>query len=258
MSRKKIIYLDDVSFSLLSMQDRLKHRHDVYPAKTSEDLFLLLEKIDPDLILLDISMPGENGFEVLSRLKSYPHYADIPVVFFTSNNDRNSLLKGMKLGSADYLTKPITNEKLLKTIELHLDPEHRKSLKPVILAVDDNPSILKTINSFLHDRYTVRTLAAPEKLQGLLEVFTPDLFLLDYNMPVLNGFDLAILIRSLPNHENTPIIFITTEGSVDYVLVAVHLGASDFIVKPIDEAILREKVAMHLDDYIIRRRLRSV
>jgi len=258
MNRKNIIYVDDVSFSLLSIQERLKPYHDVYPAKSSADLFALFEQIRPDLILLDINMPEDNGYDVLAKLKSNLLFNDIPVVFLTSSNDKKSVLEGLKLGAADYLTKPLADEKLLECINLHLDPEYREANKPVILAVDDNPSVLKSINSFLHNRYAVRTLAAPEKLQGLLEVITPDLFLFDCNMPVLNGFDLALLIRNLPGHTDTPVIFITAEGTADHISVAMHLGACDFIAKPIDESILRDKVSKHLSNYILPRRLRSL
>jgi putative two-component system response regulator len=256
LKRIKIIYVDDVSHALLSVQSRLKASCDVYPAKTTEILYEILEKVIPDLILLDINMPETDGYDVLRQLKGDFRYSDIPVVFLTAKNDKNSILEGIKLGAADYLTKPISDEKLLECIELQVNPEKREANKPIVLAVDDNPIMLKSISYILRDLYTVRTLATPEKLHSLLEHITPDLFLLDYNMPVLNGFDLAIMIRALPEHEKTPIIFISTEGTIDYVSVAVHLGASDFLVKPVDEVLLREKVTAHLEDYIIRRRLR--
>jgi PleD family two-component response regulator len=203
-------------------------------------------------------MPETDGYEVLRQLKADANYTFIPVVFLTSKSDRNSLLAGIKLGAADYLTKPISDAKLLECIEQQVDIAKQEANKPIILAVDDNPSILKTLSYILRDMYTIRTLATPEKLQSILARIVPDLFLLDYNMPILNGFDLAIMIRALPEHEKTPIIFITTEGSMDTVSVAVNVGASDFIVKPVDEKLLCEKVTAHLEDYIIRRRLRSV
>jgi two-component system chemotaxis response regulator CheY len=93
-------------------------------------------------------------------------------------------------------------------------------------------------------------------MNEVLEMVVPDLFLLDCNMPVLSGFDLVPIIRSNPDHDETPIIFLTSDGSVDSLSVAVHLGASDFLVKPVDEERLHEKVAQHLSAYLIRRKLR--
>jgi two-component system chemotaxis response regulator CheY len=65
-------------------------------------------------------------------------------------------------------------------------------------------------------------------------------------MPKLNGFELMSIIRRLPEHENTPVIFITGDGTVNRLLGAVNTGASDFIVKPFDVDVLRDKVAKHL------------
>ncbi len=129
---------------------------------------------------------------------------------------------------------------------------------PIILAVDDNPSILKTLNELLHRQYKVYTLPKPEMLEVLLNNVVPDLFLLDCKMPVLSGFDLVPKIRAFPGHEKTPIVFLTSEGTIDTVNAAVHFGASDFIVKPVDETVLREKLALHTSDYMMRRHLRTL
>ena len=257
MTRKKIVYVDDLTLHLMTLQARLKQDYDVYPAQSAIALFETLSRMTPDLILLDIQMPEMNGFEILKKLKDDVNYKNIPVIILSSKNDQKSLTEGMKLGAADFITKPYSNEKILDSIAMQLDPVKREANKPLILAVDDNPVILKSINSMLNDLYAVRTLAAPDKLQELLKVMTPDLFLLDYNMPVMNGIDTIQMIRTLPVHADTPVIFITMEGSVDLISVAIHLGSCDFIVKPVNEAILRDKVASHLSDFIIRRRMRS-
>ena len=116
-------------------------------------------------------------------------------------------------------------------------------IKPCVLAVDDAPDILKSVFFELRDIYTVFTLPKPEMLEGFLKKTTPDLFLLDYNMPVMSGFDLIPVIRSFKKHANTPIIFLTSEGTIDNLSAAVALGASDFIVKPFEPDVLREKIA---------------
>jgi DNA-binding response OmpR family regulator len=164
----------------------------------------------------------------------------------------------MNLGAVDYIKKPFIDSDLIDCIEYQLDPYKHEKYKPVVLAVDDNPSILKAVNYLLNDQYKVYTLAEPEKLKTLLGIITPDLFLLDCKMPVLNGFDLVPIIRSFYDHEETPIVYLTSEGTIDNISVAIHLGACDFIVKPIDETVLREKIALHLKDFIIRRRIRSL
>jgi len=253
----KIIMVDDVSFTLISVKERLKQKYDLYPAQSVEMLFEVLDNVFPDLILLDINMPEVDGYEAIKRLKDDPSYKDIPVVFLTARNDKHSVKKGMKLGAADFVIKPFTDAELIECIDYHLSPEKQESIKPVVLAVDDNQSILQSVNSMLDDLCQVYTLPEPEKLQTLLQHITPDLFILDCNMPVLNGFDLVPLIRERPEHEETPIMFLTSDGTPDNVYVATHLGASGFVVKPINKDILRERVSNCLADFMIRRRVRT-
>lgn len=256
--RKKIIYVDDINFSLLTVRARLRQHYEIYPAQSAEKLFEILENIRPDLILLDINMPEPNGFEIIKTLKSTMRFSHIPVIFLTGGNDKKTAVKAMGLGAADYVTKPFSDAELISRIENQLDPAKSEEFMPVILAVDDNPSILKTLNEILHREYKVYTLPKPEALEMLLEKIEPDLFLLDCKMPVLSGFDLVLKIRAMPVHRETPIVFLTSDGTIDTVTAALNFGASDFIVKPIDGFVLMEKLAKHIADYMIRRYIRTL
>ena len=108
--------------------------------------------------------------------------------------------------------------------------------------------MLRSIQYALRNRFDVEMLSKPEMLEEFLQKLkkTPELFILDFNMPIINGYDLFLKIREIPEHELTPIIFLTSEGTIDNVTVAINLGASDFIVKPFSPATLREKVSKHL------------
>ena len=256
--KRKIILVDDVMFHLLSLKERLKDRYNVFPAQSSEDLFNFLRDFRPDLILLDINMPINDGFETIEAIKADPFNADIPVVFLTSQKDRESLLKAMSLGAADYLVKPISDTELIECLEYQLNPESAAAIKPVVLTVDDSPTILKSVNALLRDKHTVYSLPDSSKIKDLLAMVTPDLFILDCNMPGLSGFDLVPIIRSYVEYTDTPIIFLTGDGTRDNLILAAQLGASDFLVKPIDEHMLREKVDNQLKDFIIRRRISRI
>jgi len=118
--------------------------------------------------------------------------------------------------------------------------------KPIILAIDDVPEILRMIHLILKDKYKVYTLSEPEKMKELLADIKPDLFLLDYCMPELSGFDLMPIIRSFPEHKETPVIYVTSVKSADFYNIAMKIGASDYIMKPIDAEKLREKVGAHI------------
>jgi sigma-B regulation protein RsbU (phosphoserine phosphatase) len=74
----------------------------------------------PDLILLDIMMPGESGFETCTRLKADPATADIPIIFVTALDDLNSRVNGLQIGGVDYVTKPLHQEELIARVRVHL------------------------------------------------------------------------------------------------------------------------------------------
>ena len=118
--------------------------------------------------------------------------------------------------------------------------------KPLILAVDDSPVILQSVWAILNDEYKVLTLPNPSDIEKVLRKQTPDLFLLDYHMPELSGFELVPIIRSFEKHKNTPIVFLTADGTMDNVTAAHMLGIRDYIVKPFKAEILREKVGKHI------------
>jgi len=105
---KKIIVVDDVNFSLMMTKTALKNYYDVYPVQSVEALFNLLEKITVDLILMDVNMPGIDGFEGIKQLKADERYAEIPVIFLTSKSDKSSIVKGISLGAVDHVPKPFS------------------------------------------------------------------------------------------------------------------------------------------------------
>jgi putative two-component system response regulator len=121
---KKILYVDDLNFHLLSLAERLRGRYELFPAQSLEKMLEILENTVPDLILLDINMPGMNGFEILEKLKADTRYADIPVIFLTAENDEENIIKGKSLGAVDFIFKPFEIEKFVECIEYRLDEKH--------------------------------------------------------------------------------------------------------------------------------------
>jgi len=163
-------------------------------------------------------------------------------------NDFNMLcsrIQSAKLGDSSEVPGPDPDttslRDWLKTLK-----NAKPTYKPLIIAVDDSLVILKSVSSLLGNDYRVHMLAKPTMLAKTLSQIKPDLFLLDYNMPEINGFQLVPVIRSFEEHKDTPIIFLTSEGTVDNLAGAIKLGARDFIVKPVKPQILREKIAKHL------------
>jgi len=104
----------------------MKTFYQVIPVSSAKAMFEALEKITPDLILLDIVMPEMTGYEAISQLKADSRYADIPVIFLTAKGDVDSELEGLDLGAVDYITKPFSAPLLLKRIARELEIVNQK------------------------------------------------------------------------------------------------------------------------------------
>ena len=251
--KKKIIYVDDVNYSLMTVKNRLGDLYDIFPADSVVKMYEFLGYFRPDLILMDVNMPDIDGYEAIKSLKADERYSEIPVIFLTGNSDRESVVKGLSLGAVDYVVKPFTSAKLVESIEFHLNAKEKTeegdeadAAKTSILVDDDVSSMLRAIQYALHDKYKVYVLSKSEDVQDFLKTKKPDLILLDYVMPVINGFELIQMIKGMPEHKDTPIIILTTEGTQNCVNEAMSLGASDFMVKPFKPKELNDKVSKHL------------
>ena len=112
----------DDDLSILKMGKLiLKDKYDVYPISSAVKLFNILEKITPDLILLDIMMPDINGVEILRKLKTDERYSAIPVIFISSINDDESVFGYLKLGAYSCVSKPFSSHELLTRVKNCLD-----------------------------------------------------------------------------------------------------------------------------------------
>jgi PleD family two-component response regulator len=138
---------------------------------------------------------------------------------------------------------PLQSELKLAFRQLRQEDLSRK-LK--ILAIDDMLFILQTISQVLSKEYKVYKLTNPTMLETALQYITPELFLLDCDMPQRSGFDLVPAIRSFEAHKTTPIIFLTSTGTADNISTAIKLGASDYVVMPFQADMLRQKVAANI------------
>jgi len=118
--RSKIILVDDNMANLTLGRNMLRTYYEVYPAPSAAKLFEILDKVIPDLVLLDIEMPEMNGYEAIKKMKADPRFADIPVIFVTAKGDESSELEGLDLGAVDYISKPFSPPLLLKRIANHL------------------------------------------------------------------------------------------------------------------------------------------
>ncbi|MGJ5632724.1 hybrid sensor histidine kinase/response regulator [Nostoc sp. CALU 1950] len=116
-----ILIVDDISTNLDVISEALSNEgYKVAIATSGERALQQIERRPPDLILLDVMMPGIDGFETCQRLKDNPKTCDIPVMFMTALADVDNKVKGLKLGAVDYITKPFQEEEVLARVKTHL------------------------------------------------------------------------------------------------------------------------------------------
>ncbi|MDR1514797.1 MAG: response regulator [Synergistaceae bacterium] len=128
-----ILAVDDDATNLRMLHEILSPVYKVYAAPSGERALKFLEKQHADLILLDVEMPGLNGYEVIKRLKLNPELAAIPVLFLTAQEGRDKEEEALRLGAVDYILKPITAGVVLARVNLHMELEiYRKRLETLV------------------------------------------------------------------------------------------------------------------------------
>lgn len=176
-------------------------------------LSMLAEGCLPDLITLDILLPGMDGWDFLARLKAQPKFSHIPVVIISIVADHN---KGVSLGASKVLQKPISANDLVAALADigFVRPEGSAT----VLVVDDDPKAVEIISTYLENAgYTVlRAYSGAEGMQ-MAQSHRPDLMVLDLLMPEVSGFDVAEKLKTDPQTARIPIL----------VLTAKHLSAED-------------------------------
>ena len=117
-----ILIIEDNQTQQNIMQVFLKNNgFNFISAYNGTDAFKILYSILPDLILLDIMLPGMDGFEICSKLKDNSRTKDIPIIFITALRNENDIIKGLKLGASDYLGKPFNQDELVARVSTHLN-----------------------------------------------------------------------------------------------------------------------------------------
>jgi putative two-component system response regulator len=131
MAERYIIMLVDDDETTLTMGNEiLEDRYTVYPIPSGQKFFDLIERVVPDLILLDVEMPEMDGYAVIKRLKKNVSTMEIPVIFLTARNDPGNELEGLSLGAIDYIAKPFSSPILVQRIENQmLIASQKKELK---------------------------------------------------------------------------------------------------------------------------------
>jgi CheY-like chemotaxis protein len=204
-SGKRILIIDDDLSSQNYIASTLNSwGFEVHSALNGTEGLVLAKRLKPDVITLDVMMPGIDGWSVLTDLKANPDLAHIPVIMTTFINDQNL---GYALGAADYIVKPIDRQQLLKTLQ-------RLNIKAggSILIVEDDPMNRDVLGrQLLKEGYRVEEATNGIQALELLKVIQPKLILLDLMMPQMDGFQVIDRLKETPEWRSIPIVVLTAK-----------------------------------------------
>ena len=258
----RILVVDDVPTNAKLLEARLIAEYfEVNIAYDGHDALQQASMLEPDIILLDVMMPGMDGFEVCRRLKADAKTQHIPVIMVTALDQADDRVKGLEAGADDFLTKPVNDIALLarvkslvrlKTVtdELRMRsatgdemglPENGgwdnniSAIPGNVLLVEDDPVAAQNIISALSPPHHVIIEDHPVEAVMRAVENDVDLVVVSLNLDGYDGLRMCSQLRSLNHTRQMPIITIVEYG--DYVRLArgLDLGVNDYIMRPIDE-----------------------
>jgi putative two-component system response regulator len=188
-------------------------KYDVFTVPSAEKMFQFLEKTVPDLILLDVLMPGISGYEAITILKNDPRTADIPVIFLTSQADNDSELEGLSLGAVDYISKPFVPPLLLKRVDVHMLVEEQKkellhfndNLKELVeqktgTVLDLQRAVLATVANLVECRDDI-TGGHVERTEHFLGILVNAMLEKNVYTDALKTWDIKLFLQSAQLHD---------------------------------------------------------
>ena len=179
----------------------------------------------PDLITLDVMMPGKDGWTVLNQLKSDPRITDIPVIMM-SMVDNQTL--GYALGASEYLVKPVNRQKLVNIVRRTLSKEHGKQ----VLIIEDDDDMANLMVALLEEaRYEVKHANNGQQALAFLEHTKPSMIVLDLVMPVMNGFEFMKILRGKSEYSDIPVVVLSAEELSDSMKAELDAVAAELISK---------------------------
>jgi CheY-like chemotaxis protein/anti-sigma regulatory factor (Ser/Thr protein kinase) len=196
---------DDPAVRDLVSRYLIKEGFRVRTASSGEEGLASARELRPEAITLDLLMPGVDGWSVLTQLKADPDLANIPVVIVTILDDRDM---GYTLGAADYVTKPIDQQRLVSIIRRHCD---KRAPAPILIIEDDADS--RHLISGMLEKVGWSVTAVEDAESGLasLALQEPTLILLDLLLPGMDGFQFIETLHHNPSWRSIPIVVVTAK-----------------------------------------------
>jgi two-component system cell cycle response regulator len=279
----RILVVDDQPLNVKLLEAKLTNEYyDVLTASDGPSAIEIATTERPDLILLDVMMPGMDGFEVCRRLRAEPTTMHIPIVMVTALSDTEDRVIGLSAGADDFLTKPVEDLALLARVrsllrfkvtfdELRLrlkagngdsaadeimpDEEDQKNGR--ILLLEDFDSRARMISEALSETNEVIVVEDDTEALQQAEVGDFDVVIISLTLEEIDGLRVCSQLRSRTATRHVPILALIEEGDLELLAKALDLGVTDYVMTPLDrnELIARVRTQVRRKHYQDRLRL---
>jgi len=258
----RVLVVDDVLHNVKLLEAKLRSEYfDVLTAMNGFEALEIIEKELPDIILLDVMMPGMDGFEVCRKVKANPNVAHIPIIMVTALDQPKDRVMGLEAGADDFLTKPIQDMPLFARVkslvrlkvlmdELRIRTSTGQAFNPEndlgvsadlklenvkTLLIEDYERVARRISGYLEE--TVDQIDLDNVSEGQLtteNLAQYDLFIISLSLRDVDGLRLCSSIRSSENTRHSPILVLIDEGDHERLIQAMEIGVTDYVTRPID------------------------
>ena len=278
----RVLVVDDIISNVKLLEAKLSAEYfEVSSAYNGVECLAKVDDVQPDIVLLDVMMPGMDGFEVCRRIKSNPKTAHVPVVMVTALDQPSDRVAGLEAGADDFLTKPVDDAALfarvrslvrlkMMTDELRMRETTGQSMglvDPAMTLVDANPTGRILVIEDRPDSVAwFATALAPAQEVSSVDTFEEalvrvrggdyDLIIVSLGMRGFDGLRLCSQLRSLPEGRNVPILVVVSDSDRRKLAQALEMGVNDYLTRPVDknELVARVRTQMRKKRYADRLR----
>ncbi len=248
---KTVLLVEDSEPAIIQMKDFMEESgYKILVAQDGAEALAIIETTLPDAMIMDLMVPGVDGFEVLKTIRNVDKTASIPVLILTAKHLTNEDLRFLKRNNVHQLIQKgdVNREDLLKAVESMLTnhiveqekPQRQTRTikgKPVVLVVENNLDNMLTVKAIIEDKYTVIEAIDGNEGIALAKKHNPHLILMDIALPGLDGIEAFKTIRKDARMQHIPIIALTASAmNSDRETILAH-GFDGYLIKPIEEKV---------------------
>lgn len=249
--KNTIVVVDDDEDYLELVKVFLENQgYNIITVNNSKIAVDVIKKELPDLIILDLMMPGKDGFEIINELLDERKTAGIPVIVVSAVSFNKFKEKGNITGHPEYISRDLSEDTIRELIENKLNyfySSDEVTTSPRILLADDQVELLMLMKEAIEKAGFIVDIASDGQ-ETLEKIYSSnfDVVVLDYNMPFKNGLEIAAELKNNPIYVHIPIIIVTAKGDKESKIKGLMMGIDDYLSKPVDTDELIARLRMIL------------